>query len=134
MPELNWALTRTLNHTREVVDAVPCGLVGRRASGSFLLPRPAHEGTHSCYDDSRGHVFASLSLPHSHFPGPDQSFFFFHALCICTVIKQVCTDRGSLNCTRRLQIINLQTPNVTYSCRTAPLTSKVAFYIFIQQI
>ena len=30
--------------------------------------------------------------------------------------------------------INLWTPNVNYSGRTAPLTSKVAFYIFIQQI
>jgi len=29
---------------------------------------------------------------------------------------------------------NLLTPNVYYSGRTAPLTSKVAFYIFIQQI
>jgi len=31
-------------------------------------------------------------------------------------------------------ILNLLTPNVNYSGRTAPLTSKVAFYIFIQQI
>ena len=31
-------------------------------------------------------------------------------------------------------MINLLTPNVNYSGRTAPLTSKVAFYIFIQQI
>jgi len=30
--------------------------------------------------------------------------------------------------------INLLTPNVNYSGRTAPLTSKVAFYILIQQI
>ena len=30
--------------------------------------------------------------------------------------------------------INLSTPNVNYSGRTAPLTSKFAFYIFIQQI
>jgi len=30
--------------------------------------------------------------------------------------------------------INPLTPNVNYSGRTAPLTSKVAFYIFIQQI
>jgi len=30
--------------------------------------------------------------------------------------------------------INILTPNVNYSGRTAPLTSKVAFYIFIQQI
>jgi len=29
---------------------------------------------------------------------------------------------------------NLLTPDVNYSGRTAPLTSKVAFYIFIQQI
>jgi len=29
---------------------------------------------------------------------------------------------------------NLLTPNVNYSGRTAPLTSKVTFYIFIQQI
>jgi len=29
---------------------------------------------------------------------------------------------------------NLLTPNVNYSGRTAPLTSEVAFYIFIQQI
>jgi len=33
-----------------------------------------------------------------------------------------------------ISIINLLTPNVNYSGRTAPLTSKVAFYIFIQQI
>ena len=30
--------------------------------------------------------------------------------------------------------INLLTPNINYSGHTAPLTSKVAFYIFIQQI
>jgi len=30
--------------------------------------------------------------------------------------------------------LNLLTPNVNYSGRTAPPTSKVAFYIFIQQI
>jgi len=29
---------------------------------------------------------------------------------------------------------NLLTPNVNYSGRTVPLTSKFAFYIFIQQI
>jgi len=31
-------------------------------------------------------------------------------------------------------MLNLLTPNVNYSWRTAPLTSKVAFYICIQQI
>jgi len=34
----------------------------------------------------------------------------------------------------RCMPLNLLTPNVNYSGRTAPLTSKVAFYIFIQQI
>jgi len=32
------------------------------------------------------------------------------------------------------RFFNLLTPNVNYSGRTAPITSKVAFYIFIQQI
>jgi len=31
-------------------------------------------------------------------------------------------------------VFNLLTPNVNYIGRTAPLTSKVAFYVFIQQI
>jgi len=31
-------------------------------------------------------------------------------------------------------ILNLLTPNVNYSGRTAPLTSKVPFYIFIKKI
>jgi len=31
-------------------------------------------------------------------------------------------------------MFNLLTPNVKYIGRTAPLTSKVVFYIFIQQI
>ena len=35
---------------------------------------------------------------------------------------------------QQLFYFNLLTPNVNYSGRTAPLTSKVAFYIFIQQI
>jgi len=35
---------------------------------------------------------------------------------------------------RQLEFVNLLTPSVNYSGRTAPLTSKVAFYIFIQQI
>jgi len=34
----------------------------------------------------------------------------------------------------KIYAINLLMPNVNYSGRTAPLTSKVAFYIFIQQI
>jgi len=33
-----------------------------------------------------------------------------------------------------VSFVNLLKPNVNYSGRIAPLTSKVAFYIFIQQI
>jgi len=33
-----------------------------------------------------------------------------------------------------LHLFKLLTPNVNYSGRTAPLTYKVAFYLFIQQI
>ena len=45
------------------------------------------------------------------------------------------TISNALYSTRsRLHVINLLTPNVNYSGRTAPLTSKVSFYIFIQQI
>jgi len=36
--------------------------------------------------------------------------------------------------TQFANIIKLLAPNVNYSGRTAPLTSKVAFYLFIQQI
>jgi len=41
---------------------------------------------------------------------------------------------GTASLPKDQDYINLLTPNVNYSWRTAPLTSKVAFYIFIQQI
>jgi len=40
----------------------------------------------------------------------------------------------TLSSKERTKHINLLMPNVNYSGRTALLTSKVAFYIFIQQI
>jgi len=45
------------------------------------------------------------------------------------MVKQIESDMTHGTCN-----VNLLTPNVNYSGRTAPLTSKVAFYIFIQQI
>jgi len=39
-----------------------------------------------------------------------------------------------LNNVNLIFMFNLLTPNVNYSGHTAPLTAKVAFYIFIQQI
>jgi len=48
-----------------------------------------------------------------------------HDQCGDTIEKSQAPDDGC---------INLLTPNVNYSGRTAPLTSKVAFYVFIQQI
>jgi len=63
----------------------------------------------------------------------------------CTLIKMYNRNILSLMCISRIQaskyltkslflVVKLLTPNVNYSGRTAPLTSKVAFYIFIQQI
>ena len=49
--------------------------------------------------------------------------------------KTVCPSSGETTVfMRQLEFVNLLTPSVNYSGRTAPLTSKVAFYIFIQQI
>jgi len=42
--------------------------------------------------------------------------------------------QASPSCPSDQSIINHLTPNVNYRGRTAPLTSKVAFYIFIHQI
>jgi len=49
-------------------------------------------------------------------------YFFVHAHAHAHTHTHICLE------------FNLLTPNVNYSGRTAPLTSKVAFYIFIQQI
>jgi len=49
-------------------------------------------------------------------------------------LQCTCHDPTADQYTRLKTVINLLTPNVNYSGRTAPLTSKVAFYIFIQQI
>jgi len=56
-----------------------------------------------------------------------RSFMFtqehrFHFVLCCQYLSPVSGD------------VNLLTPNVNYSGRTAPLTSKVAFHICIQQI
>jgi len=50
--------------------------------------------------------------------------------CLSLIVDCFCTSWNETS----LQSFNLLTPNVNYSGRTAPLTSKVAFYIFIQQI
>jgi len=48
----------------------------------------------------------------------------------------ICRIKTYLNIVSHFAVpsFNLLTPNVNYSGRTTPLTSKVAFYIFIQQI
>jgi len=56
------------------------------------------------------------------------SYFFF------TTIMVVTTCVNATFICELLVLFNLLTPNVNYSGRTAPLTSKVAFYIFMQQI
>ena len=64
-------------------------------------------------------LYTPLLSPHTRYiPSPSHSFRFYHPKNIWWSV----------------QIINLYKPNVNYSWRTAPLTSKVSFYIFIQQI
>jgi len=66
-------------------------------------------------------------LPHfSAFPFSRVSWLNSRYVICCSV------DVGSVQCA--WAVLNLLTPNVNYSGRTAPLNSKVAFYIFIQQI
>ena len=53
--------------------------------------------------------------------------------------RQSCLSLYTMMACRKIRckpslVLNLLTPNVNYSVRTAPLTSKVAFYIFAQQI
>jgi len=43
----------------------------------------------------------------------------------------ICLNGGQ---SQNIVAVNLLTPSINYSGRTAPLTSKVAFYIFTQQI
>jgi len=49
-------------------------------------------------------------------------------------VVDITGHRRQYNMAQALYMINLLTPNVNYSGRTAQLNSKVAFYIFIQQI
>ena len=52
----------------------------------------------------------------------------------CMEIEVFCLLSKLYIWVNRTDLFNLLTSNVNYSGRTAPLTSKVAFYIFIQQI
>jgi len=50
------------------------------------------------------------------------------------IFMKICSDYILKISRETSSFINPLTPNDPYSARTAPLTSKVAFYIFIQQI
>ena len=64
----------------------------------------------------------------------------FIGLCIIVIAEEWKANLMSLAilfhflCAQHVSDINRLTPNDPYMGRTAPLTSKVAFYIFIQQI
>jgi len=60
-----------------------------------------------------------------------QALFHWKLCSSSCMIKQF-SEKGTNN--RNIFSFNFQMPNINYSSCTAPLTSKVAFYIFIQQI
>jgi len=68
-------------------------------------------------------AFLNVTQCSSHVKTSNQRFQKEANIRTCGVTEQV-----------RNNVFNPLTPNVNYSGRTAPLTSKVAFYIFIQQI
>jgi len=79
-------------------------------------------------------LFIFISKPHS-VQQPQNFWLYIHT----NENKIKVIFRGDIISTsfvysRTNGMLNLLTSNVNYSGRTAPLTSKVAFYIFIQQI
>jgi len=79
----------------------------------------------------------SLRLSHNDNPpgvvvvwGVDRGIDLANYTVICTTLGQLIQGVTPV----ALGLVNPLTLNDSYSGRTAPLTSKVAFYIFIQQI
>ena len=93
------------------------------------------------------YVYVVHIFPDSFWDGQFSLYYYWHHVCFyiphtmcfyCKVfpfskIFGFCLHDISLF-PKNAKSINLLTPNVNYSGRTAPLTSKVACYIFIQQI
>ena len=75
-------------------------------------------------DTSSSHLIFGLPLRLVAYSFP-YIFFFWN----CGVLHSFYVTKPSYSLA-----FNLLTPNVNYSGRTAPLTSKVSFYIFIQQV
>jgi len=73
-----------------------------------------------------------------HRPSYQTTGWFHSVSCVqnfkCVLVFCVVPAVRSVRFHSFFMVFNLLTPNVNYSSRTAPLTSKVAFYIFIQQI
>jgi len=59
---------------------------------------------------------------------------FYSFIQVNCIIRRILTLKYNSVTLSDVCNFNLFTSNVNYSGRTAPLTSKVAFYIFIQQI
>ena len=97
---------------------------GRQAVGNGLVAlfaARASQTWHDSYSPDIWRITLFYRLPHIFIPG----------------IFNVCVKGWitlNVRSGRRADRFNLYTPNVNYNWRNAPLTSKVAFYIFIQQI
>ena len=68
------------------------------------------------------------------FFSPKCSLFHNSNVFSSCIIHILYTECAKIKKKFRHQKVNPLTPNDRYRCRTAPLTSKVSFYIFIQQI
>jgi hypothetical protein len=100
-----------------------CRQAGRRWADGLLalFPARASQTWHDSYSPDIWRITLFHRLHHIFIPG----------------IFNVCLKGWitlNVRSGRRADRFNLYTPNVNYNWRTAPLTSKVAFYIFIQQI
>jgi len=111
----------------------PCVFVSEMWFVNFPYPNKAI-ATRKCNLDTR-----QMTLPM--WRNSSNGNFTINDGCMTTYVCVVMWAVRVLDCVVAKQYgevteqhVNLLTPNVNCSGRTAPLTSKVAFYIFIQQI
>ena len=116
-------------YTGEEVCMQPTFSTSRNSAKS--APRYALSSCYSGAVQPHQASFTITQVPYSRGPG-------LHSRpCLLTNLGSFSTSKKTPNAayfSTKQPAINLYTPNVNNSWRTAPLTSKISFYIFIQQI